>query len=62
MKRRKGLVSLRHAPPGRISIDYGALACSNGVPEVEEPWNTVSVTLEGRGFAGYARKKANGGA
>lgn len=55
MKRRKGSISSRREQPGHTSKDYGASVCWRGVPEVEELWNTVLVTLEGRGFAGYAR-------
>lgn len=52
MKRRKSSISSRQGQPGRTSKGYGASVCWKGVPEVEELWNTVLVTSEGRGFAG----------
>lgn len=48
-----------------ISIFYfliakrcGASVCWKGAPAIGDLWNTVLVTLEDRGFAGYARSGA----
>jgi hypothetical protein len=59
MKRQQGLISPRHVRHGRISKDYGALACWKGVPEVEELWNTVSATKAWIGFAGFVRAEVD---
>jgi hypothetical protein len=55
MKRGKSSVSFRRDQRGRTSKGCGASVCWKGVPEAEEHWNTVLVTLEGRGFAGCVR-------
>ena len=59
MKQRKGLISPRHARPGRISKDYGVSVCWKGVREAEELWNTVSAILEDHDFVGCVPKSLN---
>ena len=56
MKQRKSSISFRRGRPGRISKGYGVSVYWRDAPEAEELWNTVSVSLEDRGFAGCGRR------
>lgn len=57
MKQRKSSISFERDRPGLISTGCGASVCWEGVPEAEDLWNTVSLTLEGRAFAGCILKE-----